>query len=267
MKFAMTIAGSDSSAGAGMQQDLKVCTMLGVYCATVITSITAQNTYEVTAIHDVPPKIVEMQIDEVMKDFPVVFGKTGMLSSYKIVNSVVRKAKEYGLKLVVDPVMIAKSGAVLLKRNAISALKRSLLSIAYFTTPNAYEAEIISGIKVDGIEGMYEAARRIKDLGPSYVVIKGGHVGGEKVTDVLYDGKTFKEFTYNRISTEDTHGGGDTLAAAIASYLSRGYEPVQAYSLARRFMQKSIMNSLRIGNGHGPVNPMYSMKAFRNMDQ
>ncbi|MEM3243123.1 MAG: bifunctional hydroxymethylpyrimidine kinase/phosphomethylpyrimidine kinase, partial [Conexivisphaerales archaeon] len=133
MRFAMTIAGSDSSAGAGMQQDLKVCTMLGVYCATVITSITAQNTYEVTAIHDVPPKIVEMQIDEVMRDFPIVFGKTGMLSNHEIVNSVARKAREHGLKLVVDPVMVAKSGAVLLKESAVSALKESLLPIAYFT--------------------------------------------------------------------------------------------------------------------------------------
>lgn len=264
MKFAMTIAGSDSSAGAGMQQDLKACTMLGVYCATIITAITAQNTFEVTGIHEIPPEMVELQIDTVLRDLPIVYGKTGMLSSTEIVKSVAKKVKEYSLRLVIDPVMVAKSGAVLLKQEAIDSLKNSLLPLAYLTTPNAVEAEIISGVKIKGVEGMKAAAEKIRELGPDFVVVKGGHLEGEKVFDILFDGKTFKTFTYPRINTKNTHGGGDTLAAALASYLSRGYDPIRAYSLARRFMQKSIIYSLPIGRGYGPANPMHAMRAFRD---
>jgi hydroxymethylpyrimidine/phosphomethylpyrimidine kinase len=266
IKFAITIAGSDSSAGAGMQQDLKTCTMLGVYCATVITAITAQNTFEVTGIHEIPPEMVELQIDAVLRDLPIVYGKTGMLSSTEIVKSVAKKVKEYSLKLVVDPVMVAKSGAVLLKQEAITSLKNDLLPLAYFTTPNTLEAEIISGVKIKGIEDMKVAAEKIRELGPGFVVIKGGHLEGETVTDVVFDGKTFKTFSYPRIKTKNTHGGGDTLAAAITSYLSRGYTPLLAYSYARRFMQKSIIHSLNIGRGYGPANPMHSIKSFRGTD-
>ena len=259
MRFAMTIAGSDSSAGAGMQQDLKTCTALGVYCATVITSITAQNTFEVTAIHDVPAEIVEAQIEAVLADLEIEHAKTGMLSNSDIVRSVAKEVREHSLKVIVDPVMVAKSGAVLLKQEAISSLKESLLSEAYFVTPNVPEAEILSGIKISNVKDMMEAAKEIKSLGPKYVVVKGGHLQGEFVTDVFYDGSSFKKFTYRRINTKNTHGGGDTLSAALTSYLSIGYEPLKAYSLARRFMQRAIEKSLSIGKGYGPANPAYRL--------
>mgnify|MGYP001626441746 CR=1 FL=1 len=257
MRFAMTIAGSDSGAGAGMQQDLKACTALGVYCATVITSITAQNTFEVTAIYDLPPEIVKAQIDAVLAYFDIKYAKTGMLSNSGIVKVVAEKAREYGLKLTVDPVMVSKSNAVLLKQEAIESLKKELLSEAFAVTPNVPEAEILSGIKIKDVTDMKMAAEAIKDLGPRYVVIKGGHMQGQKVTDIVYDGKNFKEFVYARINTKNTHGGGDTLSASITAYLSRGYEFFSAYSLARRFMQKAIERGLSIGKGYGPANPAY----------
>lgn len=257
MRFAMTIAGSDSGAGAGMQQDLKTFTALGVYCATVITSITAQNTFEVTAIYDLPAKMVEAQIEAVLADFNITYGKTGMLSNGDIVRSVASKAREHGLKLVVDPVMVSKSGAILLRQEAVEALRKDLLSAAFMTTPNVPEAEILSGINIKGVEDMEEAAMRIGDLGPDHVVVKGGHLQGAQVTDVFYDGKAIKRFSYQRIITKNTHGGGDTLSAAITAYLSRGYDPLRAYSLARRFMQRAIERGLSIGKGYGPANPAY----------
>ncbi len=257
MRFAVTIAGSDSGAGAGMQQDLKTCTALGVYCATVITSVTAQNTFEVTAIHDIPPEIVEAQIEAVLADFDIKYGKTGMLSNSEIVKSVAIKTREHGLNLVVDPVMVSKSGAVLLRQEAIESLKKDLLAVAFMTTPNVPEAEILSGLKISSVKDMIEAAKRIKDFGPQYVVIKGGHMAGENVTDIVYDGKNLKKFTYPRINTRNTHGGGDTLSAAITAYLSKGYEPFKAYSLARKFMQEAIRRGLNIGKGYGPANPAY----------
>lgn len=257
MHFAMTIAGSDSGAGAGMQQDLKTCTSLGVYCATVITSITAQNTYEVTAIHDIPPEIIEAQIETVLADFEIKYAKTGMLSNADIVKAVAKKSKDHGLKLIVDPVMVSKSGAVLLRQDAIDSLKKELISYAFLVTPNIPEAEILSGIKINTVNDMLKAAIRIKELGPSYIVVKGGHMQGEEVTDIFYDGKNVKKFVYKRINTKNTHGGGDTLSAAVTAYLSKGYEALRAYSLARRFMQKAIENGLNIGKGYGPANPAY----------
>ena len=259
MHFGMTIAGSDSGAGAGMQQDLKTFTALGVYCATIVTSVTAQNTYEVTAIYDLPAEIVEAQIEAVLADFEIRYGKTGMLSNADIVRSVARKAREHGLSLVVDPVMVSKSGAVLLKQEAVEALRSDLLSLALMVTPNIPEAEILSGIKISNSYDMEEAARRIIELGPKYVVIKGGHMQGETVTDLFYDGKSIMKFSYDRVNTKNTHGGGDTLSAAITAYLSKGYEPLRAYALGRRFMQRAIEHALNVGKGYGPVNPIYKL--------
>ncbi|MBD6955201.1 MAG: bifunctional hydroxymethylpyrimidine kinase/phosphomethylpyrimidine kinase [Thermoplasmata archaeon] len=257
MKFAITIAGSDSSSGAGIQEDLKTCAALGVYCFTVITSITAQNTYNVTAIHDVPSDIVEKQIDAIMDDFNVLYGKTGMLSNHDIVKSVSKKISDYGLKIVVDPVMVSKSGATLLKKDAIEAMIKYLLPKAYFITPNIDEAEKITGKKINDVDDMENAAEIIYSMGVPNVVIKGGHLKGKIVTDIFYDGRTMKIFEYPRIETKNTHGAGCTLSSAIASYLSRYNDPLKSFMLARRFMQKAIENSLPIGHGHGPLNPLY----------
>jgi hydroxymethylpyrimidine/phosphomethylpyrimidine kinase len=262
MNFAITIAGSDSSSGAGIQEDLKTCTALGVYCFTVITSVTAQNTFQVTAIHDIPADIVEKQIDAIMADFSVKYGKTGMLSNEDIVRSVSKKISEYDLKIVVDPVIVSKSGAILLREDAVSALKRYLIPVAFFVTPNKEEAERITGIEIKGQKDMEEAARIIHEMGARYVVVKGGHLMGEMVVDVYYDGNIFRKFKFPRINTKNTHGAGCTLSSAIASYLARYDNPIKSFTLARKFMQKTIEKSLEIGHGHGPLNPMYRIWKF-----
>lgn len=260
MNFAITIAGSDSIAGAGIQEDLKTCTMLGVYCATIITSITAQNSYEVRGIHDVPAEMVELQIDTVLSDIPIRYGKTGMLSNAEIIKVVAKSIKKYSLKIVVDPVMVAKSGARLLREDAVQTMINDLIPQAFFVTPNIPEAEVITGMRIKSEDDMLDAAKEIKKLGVNFVVIKGGHIDGENVTDILYDGKDYKKFVYPRIRTKNTHGSGCTLSSAIASYLARGYDPIVSYSKARFFLQKAIEHNLEVGRGHGPLNPMYKIK-------
>ncbi len=260
MNFVITVAGSDSIAGAGIQEDLKTCTMLGVYCVTVITSVTAQNSYEVRGIHDIPAEMVEMQIDTVLSDIPVKFGKTGMLSNAEIIKVVSKSIKKYSLSMVVDPVMVSKSGSRLLRENAVESMIKDLIPISFFVTPNIPEAEVITGMKIKNENDMMDAAVEIKKMGVKYVVIKGGHMEGENVMDVFYDGKEFKRFVYSRVKTKNTHGSGCTLSSAIASFLAKGYGPKISYSKARAFLQKAIENSLEVGKGHGPLNPMYKIK-------
>ena len=259
MNFAITIAGSDSISGAGIQEDLKTCTMLGIYCFTVITSITAQNTYEVRDIFDVPENTVGSQIDAVINDVDVKYGKTGMLSNSKIIKVVSEKIREYGLKMVVDPVMVSKSGAHLLKEEAVKTLIDELIPLSYFVTPNIDEAEVILKSKIKNVEDMENAAMKIHDLGSRVVIIKGGHLNDDVITDIFYDGSDILSFKYPKIITKNTHGSGCTLSSAIASYLSKGYDDKKAFSLARKFMQKTIEHSIEMGHGHGPLNPMYKI--------
>ncbi len=260
MNFAMTIAGSDSISGAGIQEDLKTCTMLGVYCFTVITSVTAQNTFEVRDIFDIPENIVASQIDAIMDDVKVKYGKTGMLSNRKIIKVVSEKIEEYNIKIVVDPVMVAKSGAHLLREDSINALKDFLIPLSYFITPNIDEAEVILNKKIRNVKDMEDAAFRIHDLGPKVVIIKGGHLNLDFITDIYYDGNEILRFTFPKIKTKNTHGTGCTLSSAIVSYLAKGYNDKLAFSKARKFVQKSIENNLEFGHGHGPLNPMYRIK-------
>ncbi|MGC8686695.1 MAG: bifunctional hydroxymethylpyrimidine kinase/phosphomethylpyrimidine kinase [Thermoplasmata archaeon] len=260
LNFAITIAGSDSISGAGIQEDLKTCTMLGVYCFTVITSITAQNTYEVRDIFDIPENMVGSQIDAVLNDVNVKYGKTGMLSNSKIIKTVSEKIREYGLKLVVDPVMVAKSGAHLVKEDSIKALIDFIIPISYFITPNLDEAEVILNEKIRSVKDMENAALKLYDLGPQVVIIKGGHLNSDFVTDIYYDGKEILKYTFPKIKTKNTHGAGCTLSSAIASYLSKGYSNKTAFSKARNFMQMAIENNIEFGHGHGPLNPMYRIK-------
>lgn len=267
MKFGLTIAGSDSGAGAGVQEDLKTFTMLGVYCATVITSITAQNTYEVAEVFNLPPRIVSAQIDAVMRDFPIIYGKTGMLGSNEIVEAVCSKIDEYGLKLVVDPVMISKSGARLLSEDAVKTLRDKLLPRAFFITPNIPEASVLSGIAIRSWEDMEEAADRLLSSGCTYVVIKGGHLEGETVRDLLCSTTNRKWFEYSRVHTKNNHGAGCTLSSAVAAELAKGSPPLVAYAKARRFLQKALERSLNIGRGHGPLNPMYKLPGFKGNNE
>src|SRR3972149_3156142 len=231
MPSVLTIAGSDSSAGAGIQADLKTFAALGVYgtCA-----ITAQNTLGVGAVQEMPPGIVAAQIDAVVTDIRPDAGKTGMLASAPIIEVVAAKAREHGLpNLVVDPVMVAKTGDRLLREDAVVALRELLIPLATVVTPNLPEAEALTGRPVQSDEDVRRAAEEIVRLGARAVVVKGGHrVSGEAV-DVLYDGKAFREYSAPRIETASTHGTGCTFASAIAAGLARGMPLADAVAEAK----------------------------------
>lgn len=252
----MTIAGIDSGGGAGANADLKTFASLGVHGVVAVTSVTAQNTYSVTGIYDLPPEAVVRQIQTVYEDMGIDAAKTGMLSNKDIVSALAKELKKYDFPLVVDPVMVAKSGAQLLRDDAIDALVKELLPRATVVTPNAPEAERITGLKVSSIDDARRAAKAIVDVtGAKAALVKGGHLNGDTVVDVLYYNGSYKEYSAPRIRSEDTHGTGDTLSAAIASYLAKGLDVPEAVGMAKEFITLSIAYSLRIGKGHGPVNP------------
>ncbi|MBA2776985.1 MAG: bifunctional hydroxymethylpyrimidine kinase/phosphomethylpyrimidine kinase [Chloroflexia bacterium] len=251
---AMTIAGSDSGGGAGIQADLKTFFALGVYGSSVLTAITAQNTIEVAAIAEVPDEVVIAQIDTVAEDIGAVAVKTGMLSSASIIQNVADRLEAWGIPwLVVDPVMVSKSGATLLNPNAVDALKRDLLPLASIVTPNIPEAEILAGLSISNNDGIREAARRIYALGPKIVVVKGGHRDGPAV-DLVFDGAHFLPIEGERIDTRNTHGTGCTFSAAIVAFLAHGLPPTKSIQLAKRYLEAALRTSNSIGKGHSPVN-------------
>lgn len=251
---AMTIAGSDSGGGAGIQADLKTFFALGVYGTSVLTAVTAQNTVEVAAIAEVPDEVVIAQIDTVAEDIGADAVKTGMLSSRSIIQNVADRIEAWGFRnLVVDPVMVSKSGVPLLQANAIDALKAELLPKALVVTPNAHEAAVLTGLPVTDLDTAREAARGIHALGPRLVVITGGHLAGP-ATDLVYDGSAFTPLQGDRIETPNTHGTGCTFAAALAAYLALGEEPVASIELAKRFVEAALRASYPVGSGHSPVN-------------
>lgn len=254
---ALTIAGSDSGGGAGIQADLKTFAVMGVHGMSAITSITAQNTREVRAIHDVPPEVVVAQIEAVADDIGVDAAKTGMLSSRQIIEAIARPIDRYGFPLVVDPVMIAKSGAKLLRDDAIEALKRVIIPRATLVTPNAPEAERLTGIQIRNTKDAGEAARVIvEEYGSEAAIVKGGHLESEYSVDVLYyKGRTI-EYKMPRIRSDTTHGTGCSFSAAIAAGLAKGRSLPEAVNVAKRFITMAIEYGLRIGSGHGPVNPV-----------
>lgn len=251
---AMTIAGSDSGAGAGIQADLKTFFALGVYGTSVVTAVTAQNTVEVAAIAEVPEEVVIAQIDTVAEDIGADAVKTGMLVNRSIIQNVADRLEAWGIPfLVVDPVMISKSGAPLLQDDAIAALTSELLPKAAIVTPNIHEAQILSGLQITRIEDMYEAARAIHSLGPRIVVIKGGHLP-DQATDLAYDGRDFIPVEGDRIETRNTHGTGCTFSAAITALLARGEDEIDAIRMAKRYVTTALKKSYIIGSGHSPVN-------------
>jgi len=254
---AMTIAGSDSGGGAGIEADLKTFSAMGVYGTVALTAITAQNTVGVFAIQDVELSIVEKQIDVVFEDIGIHAAKTGMLHRSEVIELVARKVRDYGFPLVVDPVMVAKSGARLLKPEAEESLKKTLLPIATVVTPNIPEAEVLSGLRISTLSDMQAAAKKIAELGPKTVVVKGGHLEkyGEAVDIVYTDGK-LRELRGNRINTRNTHGTGCSFSAAIAAQLAKGKNVIEALEEAKKFIQIAIEYGLSIGKGHGPVNPI-----------
>ena len=256
---AITIAGSDSGGGAGIQADLKTFAALQVHGTTAITSITAQNTYSVTKVVDLPPDMVVEQIKVVYEDMGIDAGKTGMLHTSEIIESVAEAVSELGFPLVTDPVMIAKSGARLLREDAVETMVKKLFPVAKIVTPNLREAEALTGIKIRSIDDMKRAAEVIRDYGPEVVVVKGGHLTGDKAIDIVYDGKEFKKLEATKFSDETTHGTGCSFSAAIAAYIARGYDVIEAISNAKKFISISIRYGLKMGKGVGPVNPMAAL--------
>ncbi|MEM2945287.1 MAG: bifunctional hydroxymethylpyrimidine kinase/phosphomethylpyrimidine kinase [Thermoproteota archaeon] len=253
---AMTIAGSDSGGGAGIEADLKTFSAMGVHGTVALTAITAQNTVGVFAVQDVELSIVEKQIDVVFEDIGVDAAKTGMLHRSEVLMLVARKVREYGFPLVVDPVMVAKSGARLLKPEAEESLKKILLPVATVVTPNIFEAEVLSGVKISTLAEMQAAARKIAELGPRTVVVKGGHLERNgRAVDVVYTGGEFHELHGIRIDTKNTHGTGCSFSAAIAAGLAKGRSIMEALEEAKKFIQVAIEHGLNVGRGHGPVNP------------
>lgn len=253
VRTALTIAGSDSGGGAGIQADLKTFSALGVFGMSALTAITAQNTVAVTAVFELPTDLIAAQIDAVVTDIGVDAAKTGMLSSAEIIRTVASKIREHGIStLVVDPVMVATSGDRLLRADAVEALRTELLPLATVATPNLPEAEVLTGLTIASLEQMREAARQIVGLGAGSVVVKGGHLAGDAI-DIFYDGANFLELPARRIDTTSTHGTGCTLASAIAALLAKGESLEAAVTGAKAYVTAAIERAYPIGHGHGPV--------------
>ncbi|HEX6348160.1 MAG TPA: bifunctional hydroxymethylpyrimidine kinase/phosphomethylpyrimidine kinase [Candidatus Dormibacteraeota bacterium] len=262
LPVALTIAGSDSGGGAGIQADLKTFAALGVHGTSAITAITAQNTLGVSAIQELPVDIIQAQIDAVVVDLAPAAAKTGMLSSVEIIEAVAGAVREHGLsKLVVDPVMVAKGGAKLLRDEAVAALRQTLLPLAAVITPNLPEAEVLLGRSISGLQERRRAARELLALGPRAVVVKGGHSGGADSTDVYVDAEREMTLAGERFATTNTHGSGCVFSAAIAAELAKGAPLAQAVTSAKAFVSAAIATSLELGRGHGPVNPMFRVGA------
>jgi len=254
LRAALTIAGSDSGGGAGIQADLKTFAALGVYGTSAITAVTAQNTMGVTTASPLPADLVTAQIEAVAADIVLHATKTGMLATAAIVEAVAAAIEELDLPMVVvDPAMLAKSGDRLLDEDGVKMLCAELLPLATVVTPNIPEAEALTGRRIASIDDAREAARRIHGMGPSAVIVKGGHGPGEEIVDLLFDGKRFTEFRTPRIHTRNTHGTGCTFASAVAAYLAHGHSLADATIQAQSYVVGAVRHGLAIGKGHGPL--------------
>jgi hydroxymethylpyrimidine/phosphomethylpyrimidine kinase len=252
---ALTIAGSDSSGGAGIQADLKTFAALGVYGCSVITALTAQNTMAVLGVHEVPAGMVALQIDAVARDVSISAVKTGMLANRGIVEIVAGKLREHALPhVVVDPVLVASSGAPLLALDAVQVLKRQLFPLAELITPNIPEVTALLGVTPRSPRDFAEAARALLDLGPRAVMMKGGHAPeGDWIIDWYYDGRALREIRGPRVATIHGHGTGCTYASAIAAGLAKGLPLFEAATEARAYLTEALKKAFPIGKGRGPV--------------
>ena len=263
MKRALTIAGSDSGGGAGIQADLKTFMAFGVHGMSAITALTAQNTVGVQGIFPIPPEFVREQIASVMTDIGTDAAKTGMLSNAAIVKTVAEAVRAFRIpNLVVDPVMIAKSGDPLLAEEARQAIRDELLPLATVITPNIFEAEALLSRRIGDLDAMKEAARDLKAIGCGWVVVKGGHLEIEsQAVDVLYDGKDFVLLKSPRLESRNTHGTGCTFASAIAAGLAKELAPPEAVRRAKEYITEAIRGGLPIGSGHGPTNHLAGVRS------
>lgn len=252
---ALTVAGSDSGGGAGIQADLKTFHQFGVYGMSAITAVTAQNTLGVSAVYPLTADAVAEQMRQVLEDIGTDALKTGMLFNAEVIRAVSAMIREYKLsQVVVDPVMVAKGGAKLLLDDAVEAMKQELLPLAEVITPNLPEAERLSGMKIQSRYEMEEAARRIHAMGARHVLLKGGHLETEEIVDLLFDGSQFHAFPHQRFATRHTHGTGCTLSAALTAELAKGTPIVAATERALQFIVEAIATAPALGNGHGPTN-------------
>lgn len=252
---ALTIAGSDSGGGAGVQADLKTFAGLGVHGLSVITALTAQNTLGVQAIFEVPPDFVEAQLESVLSDFDVTWGKTGMLYGPEIVRLVRAAAERHGLRLVVDPVMVSTTGHPLMRRESLGELER-LISVAEIVTPNVAEAEVLSGLRIRSVADAEKAAREILRTGVRAVLIKGGHLRTKNAVDVFATRGRTERLVGPRLPARRLHGAGCSLSAAIAAELAKGRELLEAVRSAKDFVRRAIESALEVGRGAAPVNPL-----------
>ncbi len=255
MRTALTIAGSDSGAGAGIQADLKTFAAHGIFGTTAITAVTAQNTRGVISFQTLQPELIREQIEAVVLDLGADAAKTGMLPSAAIVETVAKAIADFDIPfVVVDPVMLAKSGDDLTDDDAVEAIKKTLLRQAFVVTPNIPEAERLSGVTIATDDDRKEAARRIHALGPTLVVIKGGHFSSPDIVDVLYDGREFTAFSHERVASGHTHGTGCTFAAALTAHLAAGRTVRDAIPQIQEYIAGAISHAPELGEGNGPMN-------------
>lgn len=258
LKCVLTIAGSDSGAGAGIQSDLKTFHNHGVYGVTVITSITAQNTLGVSKTFELPLIIIKGQLKSIFEDFDIKVAKTGMLSSGNVVSAIANDlVKRKNLKIIVDPIILSKNKYSLLDRKGIDVLRKELMPVAFMVTPNIHEAEVLSRLKINSFERIHEAAIIIQLLGCKYVLIKGGHLSKsirlKKGTDILFDGREFTYFESEFIKTKNTHGSGCVLSAAIAANIALDKNVKLAVKEAKKYLMTALKRTKRIGKGYSPV--------------
>jgi hydroxymethylpyrimidine/phosphomethylpyrimidine kinase len=271
--IALTIAGSDSGGGAGIQADLKTFAALGVYGASALTAITAQNTQRVTDVLELPPALVAAQIDAVVSDIGADAVKTGMLANAAIIETVAAKLRQHAVaNVVVDPVMVAKSGDRLLREDAVAAVREQLLPLATVVTPNLPEAEVLLDRPIESWDAVREGARTLVSMGAKAAVMKGGHTlpgatDDSPAIDLFYDGRDFHELAAQRVETTSTHGTGCTFASAIAAGLAKGQDLRGAVALAKAFVTKALQAAYPIGHGHGPVHHFYRYWTPRTEEQ
>jgi hydroxymethylpyrimidine/phosphomethylpyrimidine kinase len=260
----LVVAGSDSGGGAGIQADIKAITCLGGYAATAITALTAQNTHGVQGIHEVPPDFVRRQMEVVLSDIGADCIKTGMLASAAIIEAVAAALDEFApeVPLVLDPVMVAKGGAALLADSAAGALMRLLLPRARLLTPNIPEAEVLLGRAIPDLAAMERAVVDLLALGPEAVLLKGGHMEGDVLVDLLADRAGVRSFSGRRIASRSTHGTGCTLASAIAAGIAQGMDLDTAVTRARDYVRRAIETAPGLGGGHGPLNHGHTVGAY-----
>jgi hydroxymethylpyrimidine/phosphomethylpyrimidine kinase len=264
---ALSIAGSDSGGGAGIEADLKTFLACRVHGMAAVTAVTVQNSLGVSGYYELPPHAVTEQIESVASDIGVDAAKTGMLASVEIIEAVVETVRRLAGagrvgQLVVDPVAASQHGDPLLRADALDALRRALLPLATLVTPNLGEVRLLTGVDVRKPADMHAAARALHDLGPRWVLVKGGHLEGEQAVDLLYDGTSFEPFTSPRSDTPHTHGSGDTLAAAITSSLARGRTVPEAVRDGKAFITAAVAGSFPLGAGLGPVGHFWRVGAW-----